>query len=388
MYILMIARGIPSERYPQWGCFEKDQAEALVALGHKVVVASVDSRFVWSWRKIGITRNDKNGIVFYNSFLIPGALTGLFGLKFNLFIKQWQMQRIYKRLVKEQGKPDIICGHFSFSTCNAVPIAIDNHIPLIGIEHNAIFNEDKLSPHTYFTSNYAYQHTQQIIAVSKNLQARIKYHLGKESVVVHNTVGKEFLEAPEAEAPDKLIKFVAVGNLIFRKGYDLLIQAFTDLDLPHDSWVLNIIGDGEEEETLQHHINTANLQNNIFLLGKKNKKEIVNFLTSSHVFMMPSRNENFSVAILEALACGLPIVASDCGGVRDCINDSNGIIFPIDNVEELKKAILKIYNRDICFDNQSIATQCKENFAPKVIAQKLINVFKQTIEQYETHTNY
>ena len=86
MYILMIARGIPSERYPQWGCFEKDQAEALVALGHKVVVASVDSRFVWSWRKIGITRNDKNGIVFYNSFLIPGALTGLFGLKFNLFI--------------------------------------------------------------------------------------------------------------------------------------------------------------------------------------------------------------------------------------------------------------------------------------------------------------
>ena len=381
MYILMIARGIPSERYPQWGCFEKDQAEALVALGHKVVVASVDSRVVWSWRKIGITRNDKNGIVFYNSFLIPGALTGLFGLKFNLFIKQWQMQRIYKRLVKEQGKPDIICGHFSFSTCNAVPIAIDNHIPLIGIEHNAIFNEDKLSPHTYFTSNYAYQHTQQIIAVSKNLQSRIKYHLGKESVVVHNTVGKEFLEAPEAEAPDKLIKFVAVGNLIFRKGYDLLIQAFTDLDLPHDSWVLNIIGDGEEEETLQHHINTANLQNNIFLLGKKNKKEIVNFLTSSHVFMMPSRNENFSVAILEALACGLPIVASDCGGVRDCINDSNGIIFPIDNVEELK-------NRDICFDNQSIATQCKENFAPKVIAQKLINVFKQTIEQYETHTNY
>ena len=104
--------------------------------------------------------------------------------------------------------------------------------------------------------------------------------------------------------------------------------------------------------------------------------------------MMPSRNENFSVAILEALACGLPIVASDCGGVRDCINESNGIIFPIDNVEELKNAILKIYNRDICFDNQSIATQCKENFAPKVIAQKLINVFKQTIEQYETHTNY
>lgn len=387
MYILMIARGIPSERHPQWGCFEKDQAEALAAIGHKVVVASVDTRFLWEWRKIGVTKYAQNSVVFYNSFIIPGAITGLLGQRFNLLVKQWQMQRIYKRITKEQGKPDVICGHFSFTTCNAIPIAIKKHIPIIGIEHNAIFNEDKLSPHTYFTSHYAYQHTQQIIAVSKNLQARIKYHLGKESVVVHNTVGKEFLEAPCAEAPNKLIKFVAVGNLIYRKGYDLLIQAFADLDIPKESWILNIIGDGEEEHTLQNQINSANLQNNIFLLGKRNKKEIVEFLTSSHIFMMPSRNENFSVAILEALACGLPIIASDCGGVQDCINDSNGIIFPIDNIEELKKAILNICNFDVHFDNQSIATQCKENFAPEVIAQKLINVFQQTIEKYEIDTN-
>ena len=53
MYILMISRGIPSEKHPMWGCFAKDQAEALASIGHKVVVASVDSSFLFEFRKVG-----------------------------------------------------------------------------------------------------------------------------------------------------------------------------------------------------------------------------------------------------------------------------------------------------------------------------------------------
>ena len=55
MYILLISRGIPSVKDPQWGCFEFDQAKALKKLGHKVVVISVDVRFRFYYRKIGIT---------------------------------------------------------------------------------------------------------------------------------------------------------------------------------------------------------------------------------------------------------------------------------------------------------------------------------------------
>ena len=65
MYILMIARGIPSKKYPQWGCFEKDQAEALAAFGHKVVVMCIDRRFLFEWRKIGLTHCDINDVEYY-----------------------------------------------------------------------------------------------------------------------------------------------------------------------------------------------------------------------------------------------------------------------------------------------------------------------------------
>ena len=62
MYILMIARGYPTKEDPQWGCFEQDQAEALCNNGNKVVVLSVDNRFLWRKRKIGITHYRKAGI--------------------------------------------------------------------------------------------------------------------------------------------------------------------------------------------------------------------------------------------------------------------------------------------------------------------------------------
>ena len=53
----MIARGYPTPKEPQWGCFEQDQAEALQRYGHRVVVASVDSRFLWRMRKINTSLN-------------------------------------------------------------------------------------------------------------------------------------------------------------------------------------------------------------------------------------------------------------------------------------------------------------------------------------------
>ena len=76
----MISRGFPTKKYPQWGCFEKDQAEALAKIGHNVVVVSVDSRFLFSFRKLGVTHICENGVNYYNSFWIPGSITNLFGV--------------------------------------------------------------------------------------------------------------------------------------------------------------------------------------------------------------------------------------------------------------------------------------------------------------------
>lgn len=379
MFILIISRGIPSKEEPQWGCFEKDQAEALAALGHKVVVAAVDSRFRFRWRKIGISHYNINNVNYYDSFLIPGSITIWGGQNFNRKVKEWQFRRIYSLVKTKYGKPDIICGHFSFCTYFGVNVAREEHIPIVGIEHNAIFNEEKLSSITEYSSKFAYKYTNQIIAVSENLKQRIKYHLGYDSVVVNNLIGNDFLNAPIASHNNK--NLVAVGTLEYRKGYDVLIKALAASKI-EQGWSLLIIGDGKYRKELVHLIQEYHLEDKVKLLGKKNKVEIVNTLIHSTIFVMPSRNENFSVALLEALACGLPTIASNCGGANDCINDHNGVIVPVGNVEALAKAIEKMIRDIDNYDNNFIANDCRNRFSPQTIATQLTEIFQNTIHNY------
>ena len=68
MFILLISRGIPSDKDPQWGCFERDQAMALHKAGHRVVVLSVDSRVRVKNRKLGISHKNIEGVDLYNLY--------------------------------------------------------------------------------------------------------------------------------------------------------------------------------------------------------------------------------------------------------------------------------------------------------------------------------
>ena len=381
MYILIIARGVPSKRDPQWGCFEKDQAEALASLGHKVVVASVDSRFRLRWRHLGITHYHINNIDYYNSFIIPGAITKIFGSAFNSKIKEWQLERIYTIVEKKWGKPDVIYGQFFFNSYIAVPISQKHNIPLVTIEHAARFNNEIIDTQSLYQSQEVYKNTSANIAVSQSLQKALQKRFGIDCHVVYNVYGKEFYYNPPEQELDTF-SFITTGSLISRKGFDLLPKAFALADLPKDKWKMQIAGEGEEHATLQQQIDVAGYHDNIILVGKKGKEEIAQLLNQSNVFVLPSRNENFSVAVLEALACGLPVVASVCGGIRECIDEKNGLLFEVDDVEGLAKCLKHMYGHYQEYDRQAIADNCQARFSSEVIAKQLTEIFENVAANY------
>ena len=146
---------------------------------------------------------------------------------------------------------------------------------------------------------------------------------------------------------------------------------------------MNIIGGGEERENLQKQIKDLGLQDNIHLLGQKTKTEIVDILRDSNAFILPSRNENFSVAVLEALACGLPVISSICGGIRECIFDFNGLLFPVNDVDALADAIKYIFENYQSYDRAKIAEDCKNRFSPEVIARQLTDIFEKVVEEHK-----
>ena len=208
-------------------------------------------------------------------------------------------------------------------------------------------------------------------------------HFGVDSTVIHNMVGADFFNQPNYFRLEGKITFVTTGRLVYGKGFDLLPKAFVKLNLPKEIWEMNIIGGGEEYDNLQKQIKELDLQDNIYLLGQKTKSQVVDILKTSDIFILPSRAENFSVAVLEALACGLPVISSDCGGIRECIFDFNGRLFPVDDVDLLADSIRHIFENYQSYDRVQIAEDCKNRFSPEVIAHQLTDVFNEIISKYK-----
>lgn len=381
MYILMIARGYPTEEDPQWGCFEQDQAEALCNNGHQVVVLSVDSRFLWKFRKVGITHYSKNGVNYYNSFWFPGVLTRTISRKFNVFIKKCQVDKLYKKVEFLYGRPDVVYGQFFFNTDIGVYLQKKYNLPLVGIEHAGRFNSDRLDSITKWMATNAYANADEIITVSQTLRKRILYHFKRDSYVIHNLVNNIFFDSVRKVERTNSFSFVSTGSLVYGKGFDLLIEAFSLINRRNKDIHLVIIGDGVERQNLQKQIDNLKLSHNIHLVGKKTKGEIVQILSDSSVFILPSRSENFSVSILEGLAVGLPVIATLCGGVKECINEKNGLLVPVENVPALADAMKKMYDTLGEYDSQEIAQDCYNRFSPSVISDKLVDVFQKAVEK-------
>lgn len=381
----MIARGYPSPKDPQWGCFEKDQAEALQKVGHEVVMVCMDTRFRGFWRSIGITRKRVNGVVVYNQFFIPGRFVQLFfGDAINNRWNEWQWKRVFRCAYEERGRPDLIYAHYMWNIKYGVQVNKQYQLPLVGVEHWSEMGKEIVQPFVVELARNTYPYVNQLVTVSDSLRNNIKKWIGTDAVVVHNMIGKEFTFQPNNSSHP--FTLVSTGRLVYGKGFDLLIEALyrVNSQLP-EGWQCNIIGGGEKQAELQQQIESVQLQEHIHLVGQKDKQEIVQLLQQSDVFVLPSRSETFGVVYIEANACGLPIIATDCGGPKDIVTPQNGLLIPVDDTEALANAILHMATHLSNYDRQAIAADCQARFSPEVIARKLTDIFDKVLADNATH---
>ena len=380
MKICIIANGYPNKKEPQWGCFEKDQAVALTKLGHQVAVMYVDRRYRNHWRKIGVTKFIDNNIKVYGIFLPPlGLFSHRVFPKFHYKVVTWMLDLLYSRFRKENNIPDVIYAHYIWNIAFSSILKEKYHIPIVGIEHWSGLTAIKLSAIAEYWGYIAYSKSDKLLAVSQSLKSHINRHFGKESTVVYDMLGPEFGVSKVSKENTSKFRFIAIGNLIYRKGFDLLIEAFVRSGLSEKGCCVIIVGDGSEKLNLQKQIQQLGVTASVQLVGRKTKMEIIDLMHESHVFIMSSRAETFGVVCIEALSQGLPNIATVCGGPEEFIDDNNGLLIPTDDIDAMSTAMIKMYNSYNNYDIKAIAEGCKQKFAPQVIAQQLTDIFEQVV---------
>jgi glycosyltransferase involved in cell wall biosynthesis len=217
-----------------------------------------------------------------------------------------------------------------------------------------------------------------IIANSKSLQQlahTTAQRLHRLVEMVPNGVDAEFF-TPAYHLQNACFSFIFSGRFVSQKNLFFLICQFEKLSASRPSTLI-LVGDGPEKPTLEKKIKSSERLSNLVRLHPWSSKEQLRaFYQSAHCFINPSFEEGMPNTVLEAMACGLPVIASDIGGNNELIkNGKNGLLFTMNVIDDLKIKMQEIlslletksmgaYSRRIVSDHFSWNTSASRIISP------------------------
>lgn len=198
----------------------------------------------------------------------------------------------------------------------------------------------------------------------------------KNSMVIQN--GIDINDYPKVQYKNsKHIKLLSIGSLTSIKRHDWLIDIAQRLKQEKVDFQIDIIGDGPLYNSLNTEINQAKLNQNIILHGQKESP--IDYLLMADIFLHTSSVEGFPNAVLESMAVGLPIVATDVGDINLMIKDEvQGFVAPVNNLELFFKRLMFLIKNPSKRQQIGISarTKVKTHYTDKVLMQKITNLYE------------
>ena len=171
-------------------------------------------------------------------------------------------------------------------------------------------------------------------------------------------------------------KIISVGRLNEQKGFERLIEAWSYIACQHSDWKLYIYGNGELESFLKKFIQDKNVSDSLFIINPV--KNIIDKYLESSIYIMSSRFEGFGMVLVEAMTCGLPVIAFDCPhGPAELITEGeDGFLVENGNIQQLAEKIsYLIDNENIRITMGQKARENIKRFGQDQIMQKWIDLF-------------
>lgn len=168
---------------------------------------------------------------------------------------------------------------------------------------------------------------------------------------------------------------VYVGRFVEAKGMRELVTAFAQLRAARPSCRLNLVGDGVMKAELAALIEQAGLGASVRMPGGLQPEEVAEWIAASDVLTLPSWSEGYPNVVVEGAACGRPVVATDVGGTREILNDSNGILIPPKDPQALAQALTQALERT--WDHAGIARRMSRTWDD--VARETLAVCEQVL---------
>jgi glycosyltransferase involved in cell wall biosynthesis len=303
---------------------------------------------------------------------------------------QWGLasRRLFARYVKEEGWPDVIHAHCALSAgIMALSIKTHYNIPYVLTEHKTSYARGRVRGWKISLAKKAFENANARIVVSPQLGELLEALLG-DSIVpwkwVPNIVDASFVACGDhsKEKEKKNFSFLNIGTMIEKKGQRELLQTFASFFKGKSNTYLRLGGDGRLRRELMHLAEELGISDQVVFLGMLDRDQVRKEMLSCDAFVLSSHYETFGVVLIEALACGKPVVATACGGPECIVNDRNGVLVPVRDATALGKAMLSVQIKINEYNGHLIRKECLERFGPENVTSNLLKIYDQVREGF------
>lgn len=275
----------------------------------------------------------------------------------NLGMKDWRQLRSKSRVVRQyirDNKIDLVHCHLYWSNILA-RMATPKKIPVFNSIHAiSSMASYRINKKSLWLERITYRKRHSIIAVSQEVLKDFDEWIGikGDSHVLYNFIDDKFFQSCTASPykPGDPLRLVAVGNLRWQKNYPYLVESFKKLP---DGVSLDIYGEGDLRKGFQEEIDKHHLQ--IRLCGTRD--DLRDVLPQYDLFVMSSFYEGQPVSLLEAMACGLPVMLSDIPVLKE-VTGGDAIYFNIGDPEDFVNKIKEVING--AYDLAALARRGRE----------------------------
>jgi glycosyltransferase involved in cell wall biosynthesis len=285
---------------------------------------------------------------------------------------------------------DLIHAHFTYPDGVAavrlgkkfgVPVIITEHVPWgPWTDHNAFVHRESVK---------AVEECAFHVAVSGPVRESVVQAVGasgKLRVIPVAVDGTIFQTREDGDHPPPT-QLLFIGAIRPVKGVDILLRAMRLLVDSGRNVTLALVGESyfksyrREYDRLRQMVEDLGLKSRVHFVGKRRPPELVHSIQESAVLVLPSRAESFGVVLVEALSCGIPVVATRCGGPEDIVTEDVGLLVPPEDPAALAAGIAQVLDRRRNYNPTKLRAYALERFGLESVGQRLQKLYVEALSR-------
>jgi glycosyltransferase involved in cell wall biosynthesis len=364
--VLVLPAWYPTASQPFSGPFVRDHVRAAAALHRMVVV--VDEGPAEDVRGLFRLEEERDGEVrVVRLSYRPSAVRAAYLLG---------VLAVARRLRREGTPVDVLHAHIHRMGWVAVLAGAALRRPVVISEHSSEWPRHLITPPALRRAKLAFRRAALVCPVNRRLQEAIEsYGVQARFRIVPNAVDTGIFHPPDEPPARKPARLVNVSMHVEVKALDVLLRAFTTVASSRPPLTLEQIGEGPLTADLQRLAAELGLAGRVRFAGTASPERIAEVLRESDLFVLSSLSENMPLAVIEALCCGLPVAATDVGGVQEAVG-GDGVLAPPADPQALATAIETVLDKYERFDGAEIAQRAAARFSFEAVGRVWDEIYR------------